>query len=165
VTRSPKWPTIITNQSHGTLPRSSPSNSILPKTTPLLSRNWPSAMVCRSTDLPRCWLVVSMLFGLQHSEALCPSATDSWACGRLADRCIPLGLNPDTPTYVAIKGKVFDVSGNKSYGPEGPYKGMCGHWSWKSPLEGTFRFRALADRLMAQCSGARMRREHWQRLP
>jgi membrane-associated progesterone receptor component len=27
------------------------------------------------------------------------------------------------PTYVAIKGIVYDVSGNKAYGPEGTYKG------------------------------------------
>lgn len=33
------------------------------------------------------------------------------------------GTNPDYPTYVAIKGTVFDVSGNKAYGPEGSYKG------------------------------------------
>jgi predicted heme/steroid binding protein len=33
------------------------------------------------------------------------------------------GTNPDYPTYVAIKGIVFDVSGNKAYGPEGSYKG------------------------------------------
>jgi predicted heme/steroid binding protein len=33
------------------------------------------------------------------------------------------GTNPDYPTYVAIKGTVFDVSGNKAYGPEGSYRG------------------------------------------
>jgi len=33
------------------------------------------------------------------------------------------GSNPDYPTYVAIKGTVFDVTGNKAYGPEGSYKG------------------------------------------
>jgi hypothetical protein len=33
------------------------------------------------------------------------------------------GTNPDYPTYVAIKGTVFDVTGNKAYGPEGSYKG------------------------------------------
>jgi hypothetical protein len=37
------------------------------------------------------------------------------------------GTNPDYPTYVAIKGTVFDVSGNKAYGPEGSYKGMSDH--------------------------------------
>ena len=37
------------------------------------------------------------------------------------------GTNPDYPTYVAIKGTVFDVSGNKAYGPEGSYKGMFKH--------------------------------------
>lgn len=46
------------------------------------------------------------------------------------------GSNPDYPTYVAIKGTVFDVTGNKAYGPEGSYKGMSKHdvphspWSW-----------------------------------
>jgi predicted heme/steroid binding protein len=34
-----------------------------------------------------------------------------------------IGTNPDYPTYVAIKGTVFDVSGNKAYGPDGSYKG------------------------------------------
>jgi len=33
------------------------------------------------------------------------------------------GSNADYPTYVAIKGTVFDVTGNKAYGPEGSYKG------------------------------------------
>lgn len=40
--------------------------------------------------------------------------------------CI-VGLNADYPTYVAIKGKVYDVTGNKAYGPEGPYKAFAGH--------------------------------------
>lgn len=34
------------------------------------------------------------------------------------------GTNEGYPTLVAIKGTVFDVSGNKAYGPEGSYKGM-----------------------------------------
>lgn len=38
-----------------------------------------------------------------------------------------IGTNPDYPTYVAIKGTVFDVSGNKAYGPEGSYKGKLKH--------------------------------------
>jgi hypothetical protein len=37
---------------------------------------------------------------------------------------VKIGSNPDYPTYVAIKGTVFDVTGNKAYGPEGSYKGM-----------------------------------------
>lgn len=37
------------------------------------------------------------------------------------------GTNPDYPTYVAIKGTVFDVTGNKAYGPEGSYKGMSAY--------------------------------------
>lgn len=43
-----------------------------------------------------------------------------------ADALFPPGLNPDKPTYVAIKGRVYDVTGNKAYGPEGPYKGRSG---------------------------------------
>jgi hypothetical protein len=35
----------------------------------------------------------------------------------------PLGKHEGFPTYVAIKGTVFDVTGNKAYGPEGSYKG------------------------------------------
>ncbi|TKA43960.1 hypothetical protein B0A49_07686 [Cryomyces minteri] len=30
------------------------------------------------------------------------------------------------PTYVAIKGTVFDVSGNKAYGPTGQYRVFAG---------------------------------------
>jgi len=33
------------------------------------------------------------------------------------------GSNPDKPTYVAIKGTVFDVSKNSAYGEKGSYRG------------------------------------------
>ncbi|KIV78605.1 hypothetical protein, variant 1 [Exophiala sideris] len=33
------------------------------------------------------------------------------------------GTNPDKPTYVAIKGTVFDVSKNTAYGEKGSYRG------------------------------------------
>ncbi|SMR42641.1 unnamed protein product [Zymoseptoria tritici ST99CH_1E4] len=36
------------------------------------------------------------------------------------------GKHEDYPTYVAIKGTVFDVTGNKAYGPEGSYKVFAG---------------------------------------
>ncbi|KAK0289409.1 hypothetical protein LTR35_002606 [Friedmanniomyces endolithicus] len=36
------------------------------------------------------------------------------------------GSHPDYPTYVASKGTVFDVTGNKAYGPEGSYKVFAG---------------------------------------
>ncbi len=36
-----------------------------------------------------------------------------------------LGTDPNQPTYVAIKGSVFDVSGSPNYGPGGPYHGIC----------------------------------------
>ena len=35
-----------------------------------------------------------------------------------------LGTNEGHPTYVAIKGTVFDVSANKAYAPKGSYHGM-----------------------------------------
>ena len=44
-------------------------------------------------------------------------------CTRPSDTRLLTGNNPDYPTYVAIKGTVFDVSGNKAYGPDGSYKG------------------------------------------
>ena len=44
-------------------------------------------------------------------------------CTRPSDTRFCTGNNPDYPTYVAIKGTVFDVSGNKAYGPDGSYKG------------------------------------------
>ncbi|KAI9652343.1 MAG: hypothetical protein M1831_006890 [Alyxoria varia] len=37
------------------------------------------------------------------------------------------GINEGYPTYVAIKGKVYDVTGNKAYGPEGGYHVFAGH--------------------------------------
>ncbi|CZT17040.1 related to DAP1 Damage response protein [Ramularia collo-cygni] len=33
------------------------------------------------------------------------------------------GKHEGYPTYVAIKGTVFDVTGNKAYSPDGSYKG------------------------------------------
>ncbi|WPG99666.1 Hypothetical protein R9X50_00248500 [Acrodontium crateriforme] len=36
------------------------------------------------------------------------------------------GKNPEYPTYVAIKGTVFDVSGNKAYSPDGSYHVFTG---------------------------------------
>lgn len=44
------------------------------------------------------------------------------------------GTNPDKPTYVAIKGVVFDVSRNKAYQPGGSYSGMDIHLSYNSLL-------------------------------
>ncbi|KAI9722334.1 MAG: hypothetical protein M1812_001806 [Candelaria pacifica] len=36
------------------------------------------------------------------------------------------GNSSSYPTYVAIKGKIFDVSGNKAYGPQGQYHVFAG---------------------------------------
>ncbi|KAI1616017.1 cytochrome b5-like heme/steroid binding domain-containing protein [Exophiala viscosa] len=36
------------------------------------------------------------------------------------------GSNPDKPTYVAIKGTVFDVSKNTAYGEKGSYRVFAG---------------------------------------
>ncbi|KAK5110392.1 hypothetical protein LTR62_006100 [Meristemomyces frigidus] len=36
------------------------------------------------------------------------------------------GSHEGYPTYVAIKGTVFDVTGNKAYGPGGSYKVFAG---------------------------------------
>ncbi|KAL8839021.1 MAG: hypothetical protein Q9176_004697 [Flavoplaca citrina] len=36
------------------------------------------------------------------------------------------GNTPSYPTYVAIKGTVFDVSGNTAYAPEGAYHVFAG---------------------------------------
>jgi len=56
-----------------------------------------------------------------------------------------IGTNPDYPTYVAIKGTVFDVSGNKAYGPEGSYKG-------KSPLSSPVQSNTESDILPSPSS-------------
>ena len=44
--------------------------------------------------------------------------------GTTADSPDYAGTNEDHPTYVAIKGTVFDVSANKAYAPKGSYHGM-----------------------------------------
>ncbi|KAI9839823.1 MAG: hypothetical protein M1819_000013 [Sarea resinae] len=36
------------------------------------------------------------------------------------------GNVPGYPTYVAIKGKIFDVTGNKAYSPQGQYRVFAG---------------------------------------
>jgi cytochrome b involved in lipid metabolism len=56
----------------------------------------------------------------------CDGELGSSSCTSTTTRlnALPTGTNPDYPTYVAIKGTVFDVTGNKAYGPEGSYKGM-----------------------------------------
>lgn len=52
---------------------------------------------------------------------VCCSIRIAWRLEGLTTICP--GTNPDYPTYVAIKGTVFDVTGNKAYGPDGSYKG------------------------------------------
>jgi hypothetical protein len=43
----------------------------------------------------------------------------------LTKMCSFTGTDPSKPTLVAIKGTVFDVTGNASYDPvKGPYRGM-----------------------------------------
>jgi hypothetical protein len=39
-------------------------------------------------------------------------------------RSFPPGSDPSKPTLVAIKGTVFDVSGNDAYAPKGQYHGQ-----------------------------------------
>lgn len=53
-----------------------------------------------------------------------------------------------------VQGTVFDVSGNKAYGPEGSYKGNL------KLLETGGCMVADAE----QCSPAKMRRERWRNL-
>ena len=36
-----------------------------------------------------------------------------------------LGTDSTHPTFVAIMGTVFDVSGNTAYAPKNPYNGVC----------------------------------------
>lgn len=45
--------------------------------------------------------------------------------GTCADNASPAGTNPDKPTWVAIKGTVFDVSKNPAYSEKGQYHGAC----------------------------------------
>ena len=41
-----------------------------------------------------------------------------------ADLRFAIGADESKPTLVAIKGTVFDVTGNASYAAKGPYRGM-----------------------------------------
>lgn len=47
-----------------------------------------------------------------------------WFVGLLIVLLIP-GTDPSRPTWVAIKGTVFDVSKNAAYAPGGQYHGMA----------------------------------------
>ncbi|GAB1727011.1 hypothetical protein NU195Hw_g3864t1 [Hortaea werneckii] len=64
-----------------------------------------------------------MSFEPKHKVELDPPKDDVISVDYLS-KCD--GTNPDYPTYVAIKGTVFDVTGNKAYGPEGSYKVFAG---------------------------------------
>ncbi len=46
----------------------------------------------------------------------------------------PPGTDPNLPTYVAIKGRIFDVSGNAAYAPKGQYHGTPNPLSSSLPL-------------------------------
>ncbi|KIW91159.1 uncharacterized protein Z519_08054 [Cladophialophora bantiana CBS 173.52] len=52
------------------------------------------------------------------------------------------GTNPDKPTWVAIKGTIFDVSKNKAYGEKGQYHGMGYHFVPHSLASRFHRFEA-----------------------
>ncbi|KAI7222257.1 hypothetical protein KC333_g1230 [Hortaea werneckii] len=64
-----------------------------------------------------------MSFEPKHKVELDPPKDDIISVEYLS-KCD--GTNPDYPTYVTIKGTVFDVTGNKAYGPEGSYKVFAG---------------------------------------
>lgn len=54
---------------------------------------------------------------------LAPPKSDPISLEELA-KCT--GADPALPTWVAIKGKVYDVTGNKAYGPDGSYRLFSG---------------------------------------
>ncbi|KAH8147856.1 uncharacterized protein LAJ45_07957 [Morchella importuna] len=62
-------------------------------------------------------------FAPKQPVALAPPKEDPISVEHLA-KCS--GANPDYPTYVAIKGTVFDVTGNSSYAPGGAYHVFAG---------------------------------------
>ncbi|GIZ39782.1 putative steroid-binding protein 3 [Cercospora beticola] len=64
-----------------------------------------------------------MSFEPKHKVELEPPKDDIISLDYLA-KCD--GKHEGYPTYVAIKGTVFDVTGNKAYGPEGSYKVFAG---------------------------------------
>ncbi|TKA75119.1 hypothetical protein B0A55_05018 [Friedmanniomyces simplex] len=68
-------------------------------------------------------LTVTMSFEPKQKVELDPPKDDPISLDYLS-KCD--GSHADYPTYVAIKGTVFDVSGNKAYGPEGSYKVFAG---------------------------------------
>ena len=81
------------------LPRTLPS-LILPNQTPSQLKNLLNVMVS------------------SNNESLLENST------KLVDLRSVLGTDESKPTLVAIKGTVFDVTGNASYAAKGPYRGM-----------------------------------------
>lgn len=59
-------------------------------------------------------------FEPKHAVEIAPPKDDPISTEDLA-KCD--GTDTSKPTYVAIKGTVFDVSGNASYESKGPYHG------------------------------------------
>ena len=85
----------------------------LPRTIPSVLRYWQNAMVPLS---PNCC-------GYNLHELSNNQTMNLAAYIRDLTRCESAGTRPEKPTYVAIKGTVFDVSGNQSYAPGGSYHG------------------------------------------
>jgi membrane-associated progesterone receptor component len=53
----------------------------------------------------------------------CDGTEDDYDVERTLTRRLT-GTDPNRPTLVAIKGTVFDVSGNEAYGAKGQYHGQ-----------------------------------------
>ncbi|KAI6893957.1 hypothetical protein KC318_g15102 [Hortaea werneckii] len=87
------------------------------------NEGWKGGDLYRHNLAPKQLIEVSMSFEPKHKVELDPPKDDIISVEYLS-KCD--GTNPDYPTYVAIKGTVFDVTGNKAYGPEGSYKVFAG---------------------------------------
>lgn len=59
---------------------------------------------------------------LKHSQARTPTTRHT-----LLSRLVVCEFQPETGKFDGEQGTVFDVSGNKAYGPEGSYKGILPH--------------------------------------
>ena len=71
-------------------------------------------------------------------------------CLTVSNAVLITGTTPSKPTLVAIKGTIFDVSGNKAYAPGGGYHGMSKTFSSALPVS-LFEHRFLLVYLVCVC--------------
>lgn len=69
------------------------------------------------------YIIVHMVYGRQHRKRGLPNSSRLYSLQELA---LFNGARADEPIYVAIKGKVYDVSSSCNYGPDETYHQFAG---------------------------------------